>query len=127
MPATQARGCILMDNGTRAIPPAGIFDVNAVTSEFGPERFFHPVMRPGDVIIASNWIIHSSYRTPEMKKGRKSVEVRFIGDDIDIGDNIDVRLAAWTRLWRYRGFWLRHGKLPPSSYRANEMLAVFRL
>jgi hypothetical protein len=108
MPGTLARSFVRTDNGTRAISPAGIFDVNAVTGEFGSECFFHPVMRPGDVIIASNWIIHSSYRTPEMKKGRKSVEVRFIGDDIDISEGVDVPIALSTRLRRYRDVWARY-------------------
>jgi hypothetical protein len=36
------------------------------------------------VIIASNWIIHGSYRTPDMTKGRTSAELRFIGSHLDV-------------------------------------------
>jgi hypothetical protein len=64
--------------------PKGVLDPAAVQREFGRECFLRPVMSPGDAIIASNWIIHSSYRTPTMKKGRTSVEVRFIGSQLDI-------------------------------------------
>jgi hypothetical protein len=62
----------------------GAFEPGEVTKAFGDECFIRPVMKPGDVIIASNWIIHGSYRTPQMTKGRTSVEVRFIGESIDI-------------------------------------------
>jgi hypothetical protein len=57
----------------------GAFDVVAVKSAFGEDCFYRPVMKPGDVIVSSNWIIHGSYRTPHMKKGRTSVEIRYIG------------------------------------------------
>jgi hypothetical protein len=56
----------------------------AVEREFGHDCYFRPVMRPGDVIISSNWVIHGSYRTPNMKRGRTSAEVRFIGSMNDI-------------------------------------------
>jgi hypothetical protein len=56
----------------------GAFDIGEVTRTFGEQCFLRPVMLPGDVIISSNWIIHGSYRTSEMKKGRTSVEIRYI-------------------------------------------------
>src|SRR5262249_49222107 len=60
------------------------FKLDAVTKAFGDECFLRPVMKPGDVIIASNWIIHGSYRTPQMTKGRTSIEVRFFGEKTDV-------------------------------------------
>jgi hypothetical protein len=45
-------------------------------------------MRTGDLIVASNWLIHGSYRTPQMSQGRVSVELRFIGTDLDIAPHL---------------------------------------
>ena len=59
---------------------------------------FHPLMKPGDVVVASNWVVHGSYRMPGMAKGRASMELRFIGafPDIAVNDRSDrYRLAAW--------------------------------
>jgi hypothetical protein len=69
--------------------PEGVLDLDTVIKAFGENCFFRPVMHPGDVILASNWIIHGSYRTPSMKKGRTSVEVRFIGEAIDINQPVE--------------------------------------
>ena len=77
--------------------PEHAFDPSIVADEFGPECFYRPIMKPGDAIISSNWIIHGSYRTPAMKKGRMSVEVRFIGSKTDVrmpGMSFRARLAA---------------------------------
>jgi hypothetical protein len=60
-------------------------DQTVLRREFGDNCFFRPPMNPGDVIVSSNWIIHGSYRTPQMKSGRTSVEIRFIGEKCDIG------------------------------------------
>jgi hypothetical protein len=62
----------------------GIFHPENIESHFGLECFFRPIMQPGDAILASNWLIHGSHRTSEMKKGRTSVEVRFIGKKEDV-------------------------------------------
>ena len=59
------------------------FKIDRVSARFGSRCFLRPVLRPGDLIISSNWILHGSYRTPAMRKGRSSVEVRFIGDKLD--------------------------------------------
>jgi hypothetical protein len=71
----------------------------AVENDFGQGCLFRPVMNPGDVIIASNWLVHGSYRTPVMTKGRSSMEVRFIGTCPDIAVKPDLadrhRIAAW--------------------------------
>jgi hypothetical protein len=55
-----------------------------VTAKFGQDCFLRPILHPGDIIIASNWIIHGSHRTPSMTKGRANIEVRFIGSSMDI-------------------------------------------
>jgi ectoine hydroxylase-related dioxygenase (phytanoyl-CoA dioxygenase family) len=71
----------------------------SVENDFGTGCLLRPLVRPGDVIIASNWLIHGSYRTPAMTKGRSSMEVRFIGRCPDIAVKPDVsdryRIAAW--------------------------------
>src|SRR4029079_8400678 len=33
-------------------------DVREVTRAFGPAALLHPIMRTGDLIVASNWLIH---------------------------------------------------------------------
>lgn len=63
-------------------------DVDTVVARFGEGAFLHPAMGAGDLIVASNWLIHGSYRTPEMAQGRTSVELRFIGTDLDIAPNL---------------------------------------
>lgn len=55
-----------------------------LAARFGTKCFFKPVMKKGDVILSSNWTIHGSYRTSEMNKDRSSVEVRFVGDKLDV-------------------------------------------
>jgi hypothetical protein len=74
--------------------PDGVFEPDTVAREFGPECLYHPVINPGDAIIASNWIIHGSYRTASMKKGRTSVEVRFIGSQLDVKPALDRERTA---------------------------------
>ena len=64
------------------------FDPSALQGEFGDNCFFRPVMYPGDVIISSNWVIHGSYQTPQMKSGRTSLEIRYIGEKLDIGQGL---------------------------------------
>jgi len=66
----------------------GAFDIEAVTRSFGDNCFLRPVMNAGDLVVSSNWLIHGSYRTPAMTKGRTSVELRFIGTDLDIAPNL---------------------------------------
>jgi hypothetical protein len=81
--------------------PAGVFEFDRVVANFGNDAFFRPVMAPGDVIVASNWIIHGSYRTPTMKFGRTSMEVRFIGDEIDlVSRDIFLRTTTTQRFFR---------------------------
>ena len=41
-------------------------------------------MRPGDLIVSSNWIIHGTFQTETMKTGRTSIEVRYIGDKREV-------------------------------------------
>jgi hypothetical protein len=73
--------------------------VDALEADFGSGCLFHPVVKPGDVVVASNWIIHGSYRTSAMAKGRSSMELRFIGTCPDIAVKPDAadrtRIAAW--------------------------------
>jgi hypothetical protein len=59
-----------------------------VAAAFGATAFLRPTMRAGDFVVASNWLIHGSYRTPEMTKGRTSVELRFIGTDLDVAPRL---------------------------------------
>jgi hypothetical protein len=79
--------------------PADALNVDRIRENFGEGCLFRPEMKPGDVIIASNWIIHGSYQTPAMSKGRASMEVRFIGACPDIAVKPDAsdryRIAAW--------------------------------
>jgi hypothetical protein len=71
-----------------------INDPNAATKHFGRNCFFRPEMMPGDVIISSNWIIHGTYCTPHMTKGRTDAELRFIGSSLEINaSRLLVRLA----------------------------------
>jgi ectoine hydroxylase-related dioxygenase (phytanoyl-CoA dioxygenase family) len=65
-----------------------VFDPDVVIAAFGESAFLRPAMRAGDLILSSNWIIHGSYRTPAMHKGRTSVELRFIGTDLDIAPHL---------------------------------------
>jgi len=65
-----------------------VFDPDVVLAAFGEQAMLHPPMRAGDLIVSSNWIIHGSYRTPEMEEGRTSVELRFIGTDLDIAPHL---------------------------------------
>jgi hypothetical protein len=63
---------------------ADYFDADTVVKDFGENALLRPVMKPGDLVVSSNWIIHGTYRTPQMRNGRTNVEVRFIGDDMDV-------------------------------------------
>jgi len=56
----------------------------AVEAVYGPNCFLRPIMHPGDVIVSSNWIIHGTYRIPEMDQGRTSAEIRFKGELQDV-------------------------------------------
>lgn len=57
-------------------------------ASFGEDCFFRPIMNPGDVIVSSNWVLHGSYRTPQMKRGRSSAELRFVGSNLDLDETI---------------------------------------
>ncbi len=73
--------------------------VDTLEHDFGRGCLIRPMMKPGDVVIASNWIIHGSYRTPDMTKGRGSIELRFVGTCPDIAVRPDrsdrYRIVAW--------------------------------
>jgi hypothetical protein len=56
----------------------------SILREFGEASLLRPVMTAGDLIIASNWVLHGSYRTPSMPNGRMSIELRFIGEQNDV-------------------------------------------
>jgi len=79
--------------------PAEALTLARLRRDFGEDCLFHPALDPGDVIVSSNWIVHGSYRTPEMAKGRSSMELRFIGTcpDIAVKPNASdaPRIAAW--------------------------------
>jgi hypothetical protein len=77
-------------------------DPDAVTAAFGRAAFLRPTMRAGDLVVASNWLIHGSYRTPEMTKGRASIELRFIGTDLDVGPHLSplVKRLAYAVVGR---------------------------
>jgi hypothetical protein len=64
------------------------FELEAIHAAFGENCLLRPVMNAGDLIIASNWLIHGSYRTPAMTKGRTSIELRFLGTDLDIAPHL---------------------------------------
>lgn len=63
-------------------------DLNAVRDTFGPDCLLRPAMKIGDVVVASNWVIHGSYRGPAMTQGRVSIEVRFISRNIEIAPHL---------------------------------------
>jgi hypothetical protein len=60
------------------------FDADDIVSDFGENALLRPVMKPGDLIVSSNWVIHGTYRTAQMRNGRTNMEARLIGDDIDV-------------------------------------------
>jgi ectoine hydroxylase-related dioxygenase (phytanoyl-CoA dioxygenase family) len=66
----------------------GAFSPSAVRAAFGKNCFLPATLKAGDLVIASNWLIHGSYRTPAMTKGRTSIELRFIGTDLDIAPHL---------------------------------------
>ena len=81
-----------------------VFDVDAVRQAFGENCLLRPIMQAGDLIVASNWLIHGSYRTPAMSKGRISIELRFIGTALDIAPNLQplskrMLAATFGRSW----------------------------
>jgi len=51
---------------------------------FGRGCLLHPRINAGDVMLLWNWIIHGTYPTGPMKRGRMNAELRFIGECIDI-------------------------------------------
>jgi len=73
----------------------GVFDVAAVTEAFGDNCFFRPAMSPGDVIISSNWIVHGSYQTREMRRGRTSAEIRFFGKYTNVRGLVQTARSAF--------------------------------
>jgi ectoine hydroxylase-related dioxygenase (phytanoyl-CoA dioxygenase family) len=79
--------------------PADALNPDRLREDFGEDCLVRPEMKPGDVIIASNWIIHGSYQNPTMANGRTNMEVRFIGTCPDIAVKPDAsdryRIAAW--------------------------------
>jgi hypothetical protein len=79
--------------------PADTLIPDRIREDFGEGCLFRPEMKPGDVVIASNWIIHGSYQTSTMEKGRSNMEVRFIGTCPDIAVKPDAsdrfRIASW--------------------------------
>jgi hypothetical protein len=85
--------------GNWAFFPQEYYEPEKLQDDFGPDCLFRPVMHPGDVIVASNWLIHGSYQTPAMSRGRSSMELRFIGRCPDIAvrpDSSDrYRISAW--------------------------------
>jgi O-acetylhomoserine/O-acetylserine sulfhydrylase-like pyridoxal-dependent enzyme len=58
---------------------------------FGDDCLFHPVMKAGDLIVSSNWIIHGSYHTPEMTQTRTNIEIRFMGEKLDVEPDFMTR------------------------------------
>jgi hypothetical protein len=62
-----------------------------------PQAMVRPVMAPGDVAILSNWIIHGSYRTPAMTRGRTNIELRYIGPSLNIGGRISIAVGLGSR------------------------------
>lgn len=65
---------------------AGVYGLreSAITERFGAECFYRPELQPGDIMILSNWLIHGTHRTPEMSKGRTSVEIRYQSASVDL-------------------------------------------
>jgi len=64
--------------------PADCLNPERIDATFGDGCLFQPRINAGDVILLSNWIVHGTYRTNAMKRGRMNVELRFIGECIDI-------------------------------------------
>ncbi len=79
--------------------PGDVLTVDRIRRDFGADALLRPAMKPGDVIVSSNWIVHGSHQTADMAKGRASMELRFIGTCPDIAvkpDGLDsYRVAAW--------------------------------
>jgi ectoine hydroxylase-related dioxygenase (phytanoyl-CoA dioxygenase family) len=51
---------------------------NAVRTAFAEDRFFRPIVEPGDVLVFTGATIHRTYAVPGMRLSRLSVEVRLI-------------------------------------------------
>ena len=86
--------------------PADAFHLDRIREDFGADCLFRPEMKPGDVAIASNWIIHGSHENAAMTKNRASMELR-IHRDLS-----RYRGKAKTPLDRYRmAAWFQANRL----------------
>jgi hypothetical protein len=79
-------------------------DFDDLETAFGPGCLFRPQVRVGDVVIASNWIVHGTYRTPAMHNGRTNIELRFVGSCRDIATRPDASDSReiWLKALRKR-------------------------
>jgi hypothetical protein len=53
-------------------------DEAAVIAQFGAEALWHPLFRPGDVLLMNSWLPHRTYLLPHMPQPRLSLEIRCV-------------------------------------------------
>lgn len=79
--------------------PGDALTIDRIRRDFGADALLRPAMKPGDVIVSSNWVVHGSHQTAEMAKGRASMELRFIGTCPDIAVKPDASDAYRIKAW----------------------------
>ena len=64
----------------RLLPPADLAHARVI-ERFVPEKFWRPVMEPGDALLFHGDLLHRTHVTPTMTKDRTSLELRFFPSD----------------------------------------------
>jgi hypothetical protein len=64
--------------------PQDFQSLDAIEQSFGVGCMLRPRINAGDIVLLSNWIIHGTFRTETMTRGRMNAELRFIGEATDI-------------------------------------------
>lgn len=69
------------------LPPNALPD-QSLRSTHAAEKFWKPLMQPGDVLLFRSGVLHRTHVTPAMRSDRTSIELRFVG-----ANRIPPRLA----------------------------------
>jgi len=69
------------------LPPDALPD-QSLRSTHAAEKFWKPLMQPGDVLLFRSGVIHRTHVTPAMQSDRTSIELRFVA-----ANRIPPRLA----------------------------------
>ena len=73
----QAPGLELVRQRVDSLLPPHEMTEECVPARFPPERFWRPVMEPGDVLLFSGGTLHRTHVEPDMDADRTSIELRF--------------------------------------------------